>query len=76
MLRLSAQGYLLFSQDIKTIGFWKKLYVTLFGKKIICVDKMLDGNTGIETVSTIEFRIIGASEVYVMKKTIESTPPK
>ena len=71
MLRLAGQPYLMFAESIKTFGWWKKIYVTLFGKKFITVDKMLDGNTRIDTVCTIEFREMRNGDMYVMKEKYE-----
>ena len=71
MLRLAAQPYLMFAESIKTFGWWKKVYVTLFGKKFITVDKMLDGNTRIDNICTIEFREMRNGDMYVMSEKYE-----
>ena len=71
MLKLAAQPYLMFAENIKTFGWWTKFYVTIFGKKIICVDKMLDGNTMIDTVCTIEIRTMRNGNIYIMSEKYE-----
>ena len=62
---------MMFAENIKTFGWWTKIYVTIFGEKMICVDKMLDGNTRIDTVCTMEFRIMRNGNMYVMSEKYE-----
>ena len=61
----------MFAESIQTFGWWKKMYVTLFGKKFITGDKMLDGNTRIDNICTIEFREMRNGDMYVMSEKYE-----
>lgn len=66
MLKLAAQPNLMFTENIKTFGWCKKIYVTVFGRKIITVEKVLDGNTRIDTVFIMKFRQMKNGDLYVM----------
>ena len=76
MLKLAAQPYLMFAEHIKTFGWWKKAYVTIFGKKTVCVDSVADVLSGIETVCTTEFRQMKNGNMYVMSEKYEQIKMK